>query len=202
MLLELLFFSLLSWAKSPDKELRQFDDLLQEHPTQIWSPDIGQKLKSAIHDYNAHTKLKNGLIYGDSVRRYSLKGKCAANIEKDMKRLGCKKQIDVIREPKENQPILTSSGITTPIWQFVCADGGVIKIKPQGDPMSKHTPFPHGSRTLRYPANTLYRDYRDEVAKISEDGHIIPRSPSDLKPKYLVNGWSQDAHIPLEECKK
>lgn len=191
-----------AWALSSGEQIQLFDAMLAQHPDQIWAPTISENLKAAIHDYDSHTKLKNKLEYGKSVRGYALAGKCPQDIERDMKKLGCKKQVDVIREPKENKPILDKNGKTTPIWQFVCADGGVLKIKPEGDPMNKFTPFPHGSRTLRYPGNSAYRDYRDEVAKISPDGHIIPRSPGDLAPKNLVDGWSAEAHVPLAECKR
>jgi hypothetical protein len=189
------------WALSQEESLERFHALLKAQPEKIWSSTIDSKLKSAIRDYDSRVKLKNGLSYGESVRAYSLKNKCPADVEADMKKAGCFKQVDVIKEPVKNRPVLSASGATTPIWQFVCPDGGVVKIKPEGDPSSRFTPFPHGSRVLRYPAESPYRDYRDEIAKVSEDGHIIPRGPADLAPKELVDGWSKDAHVPLVTCK-
>lgn len=195
-------FSAYGWAGAtpPTEAQVKFDQILVTHPEQIWAPNAPPRLRAAIKAYADRRKVKGGLIYGDSVRTYSLKGKCADEIAADMKTLGCQKKTDVIREPLRNQPVRGADGRTTPIWQFVCADGGVIKVKPLGDPNSRYTSFPHASRTLRFPAESKYRDYRDEVAKISEDGHVIPRGPGDLKPRDLVEGWSREAHIPLTSC--
>ncbi|MGZ3694284.1 MAG: hypothetical protein ACXWQO_08875 [Bdellovibrionota bacterium] len=200
-ILWVLLFSTFSWALSADEQLKAFDKLMAKHPEQIWVKDLDPKLSSAIQDFNKHKKVGKKLVYGDSIRNYPLNFKCAADIEKDMKMVGCTKQIDVIRDPQKNEPILTD-GKPSPIWQFVCPDGGVVKVKPEGDPSSKFTPFPHASRVLRYPAESEYRDYRDEVAKLSRDGHIIPKGPGDLAPKDLVDGWSKEAHIPLRSCEK
>lgn len=196
-----LLFATAAFALATPDSKKEFSALLREHPEKVWVESISSPLKAAIQAYNSKEKLKNGKVYGASVRNYSLEGKCPAEVEKDMKQLGCAKKEDVIREPAKNSPIVGPDGRTSPIWQFVCADGGVVKIKPEGDPTSKFTPFPHGSRTLRYPAEAEYRDYRDEIAKVSEEGQIVPRSPADLGPKNLVDAWSKTSHIPLTKCK-
>jgi hypothetical protein len=43
-----------AWALTPAEQLKQFDQILASHPEKIWAEGIDTKLKSAIHDYDAH----------------------------------------------------------------------------------------------------------------------------------------------------
>ena len=131
-----------------------------------------------------------------TARNYSLAGKSAGGIRADMERRGCPLKADVLREPKRNQPVLYQ-GRTVPMWAFLCPDGGVVRVKPVGDPASGYRPQPHASKGLRYPYDSKFEGFADEIVKIDDRGAAIPKSRADLGPKAPLDGWADDGHTDV-----
>lgn len=176
---------------------RDFDNFQKLHPSEVFARTIDQKTRDCLEAYQLCKKLSNGLHYGDTVRQYELRNKTLAEVRKDMKKMKCAFKEDVIRDPGSNQPKLYRQH-TIPIWIFLCADGGVVRVKPKGDPTNQFRPQIHGSKSLRYPFDAKFENFSDEVVKIDPEGNAIPKSRADLAPQHLVSGWSADAHSDLK----
>lgn len=195
-----------SLTTSPKKDfIEEFTTLAHFKNDQIWSPVLSSKTRQAIYDYNHKKKLNSGKIYGNSVRHYDVRNKCPTDIEQEMVQLGCQRKEDVLKDPKTNKPLMTHQLQTIPMVAFICPDGGVVRLKPQGDPMNKYRAQPSVSKVLRYPFNSKFENFTDEVAKIDNFGNIIPKWAKDLNPNLgkldekskLVQAWADDAHTDL-----
>lgn len=169
-------------------------------------PDFNEKVSSEVlaskEMYEHHAKLPNGLFYGDSVRNLNLRGETASSLSAVMKKMGCPLTEDVIREPSKNEPVKDKEGHTSPIWIWTCADGGVVRAKPEGDPTNKFRPQPHASKALRYPVNgTKVASFNEETAKIDNEGHILPKWPKDLNTTNSdsINDWANATHTDLKK---
>lgn len=174
----------------------QFLAFRAAHPESVFAPSVSKKVRACLRDYESGALLPNGLVYGGSVRRYALDGKSARQVRADMKALRCPLREDVLREPRENRPILYR-GRTIPMWAFLCPDGGVVRVKPDGDPSSSYRPEPHAIKSLRYPFDSSFTSFADEIVKVDEQGNAIPKSRADLDAPGLVDGWADDGHTDL-----
>ena len=190
--------------------LRKFVLFAQNHPDRLWSSQINEKAKAAILDYRSLKKLPSQKFYGESVRSYDLRNKCASDIKTDLLQLGCIQKLDVLKNPQTNSPLLSPQGQTIPMIAFLCPDGGVVRLKPQGDPTSKFKPQPLASKSLRYPFDSKFENFEDEMVKIDNAGNAIPKWPRDLNPEISspqeqpewIQGWADDAHTDLKlDCK-
>lgn len=166
------------------------------HPDEVFAASVGPKVRPCLRDYAARRLLPDGSRYGDSVRNYALAGRSAGGIRADMERLGCPLKQDVLREPKRNQPALYK-GRPVPMWTFLCPDGGVVRVKPIGDPASDYRPQPHASKGLRYPYDSTFEGFADEIVKVDERGVAIPKSRADLGPRAPLDGWADDGHTDV-----
>ena len=180
--------------------------LLESQPHLIWSAQVGQKVRDAQSAFQAHQNVDHGLVYGDSVRNFSLKNKCASEISHQLLKMGCPRKEDVLQDAKTHQPLRTSDGKTIPMWIFLCPDGGVVRVKPVGDPMSRFRPQPHASKSLRYPYDSKFESFDDEIAKVDDRGEMIPKWSKDLDltqvpvadQKTFIEDWANDAHSNLK----
>lgn len=163
------------------------------------------KVASTLTAYQDHTLLPNGLRYGTIAQTYHLKHKTVTAIDTEMTSLHCQKKIDLIKNPKTNEPIVYQDK-TLPLWSYLCPEGSVIRIKPLGDPTSKFRPQPHGNKALRFPYHAPFESFNDEVAKVSEKGEALPKSPSDMvipalpsstETTNFLNKWADEAHSDL-----
>jgi len=175
-------------------------DLVSDQERFAFVHPLSPNTEQSLRDYLAHQKLNNGLEYGSFVRNFHLKGESSQSIREKLSHALCRLKEDVIREPKENTPILDKMGNTAPIWIWLCADGGIIRIKPKGDPTSKFRPEPHGSKALRYPPTGMFHGFSDETLKIDEAGNPLPKWPADLQSKdpKVINDWANAVHTDLE----
>jgi hypothetical protein len=175
------------------------DDFLayvRQSPAEVFSTEVGPKVEKTVRAYAIRERLPNGRAYGDSVRSYSLLGKSSTGIRADMSAKGCPLREDVLRAPATNLPIIYA-GKTLPLWIFLCPDGGFVRVKPMGDPTNSHRTGVHGSKGLRYPYDSKFENFEDEVVKVDNAGNAVPKSIRDLKPKNLIDGWAADAHSDL-----
>ena len=211
----LLALNLICCVSAPplDREgrVKKFVSIAETSPDRLWSPNLSETTHKAISDYQVGKKLSSGKIYGESVRAYDLRNKCASDIDRELKQLGCGKKTDVLKNPHTKSPLLTSSGQTIPMVVFLCPDGGVVRLKPQGDPTSKFKPQPLASKALRYPFDSKFENFDDERVKIDNFGNAIPKWPKDLNPELasskdqpqIIEGWADDAHTDLKlDCPK
>ncbi len=185
-----------------------FLEVLSAHPEQVWSPSLSLEAKQAIADYRLKKKLPNGEIYGASVRAYDLRDKCFSEIDQEMKKLECKRKEDVLKDPKTKNPLKTGSGKTIPLIVYLCSDGGVVRVKPAGDPTSKLRSQPLTSKALRYPYNSKFDNFDDERVKVDNFGNAIPKWTKDMNPSLvhskesgdIIEAWADDAHTDLKIC--
>jgi hypothetical protein len=168
---------------------------------EIFSPVCDSRVWKVLESYRNRQRLPNGARYGNSVRNYSLEGRAAAEIRQDMKRMGCVRRVDVLRNPANNLPI-SYQGRTLPLWVFLCRDGGFVRIKPKGDPTNLHRSGVHGNKGLRFPYNSDFRNFSDEIVKVDNAGNPVPKSIVDLGPKDLIDGWADDAHTNLVSVRR
>ena len=105
-------------------------------------------------------------------------------------------EIDVIREPLKNQPSLFH-GSPVPLWIFLCPDGGVVRVKPKGDPTSPFRTWVHGNKSLRFPYDSKFDGFSDEAVKIDFAGNAVPKSRAELGPQNLLMGWVESSHADL-----
>lgn len=187
---------LLLTACTTARAKEDFDRFQVWHPERVFSPNVSEKVKQCLKDFGTRLLLPNGLSYGESARNYQLRNKTLRQVTTDMRDLGCSHRVDFIRDPLSHAPKLFR-GETIPLWVFVCPDGGVIRVKPQGDPLSTHRPQLHGSKALRYPFDAKFENYSDEVVKVDDEGIAVPKSRGDLGPVHLMTGWGEDAHMDL-----
>jgi len=187
--------------------VNKFHVLLTQQPSIIWSPNINDKVKQTLVEYENHTLLPNGLHYGDSVRQFSLFEKTSTQISVAMKELHCSKKNDFLQDPKTHLPIENSQGQKVPMTLFLCPDGGVIRVKPEGDPTSRFRPQPHASKSLRYPFDAKFESFDDEIVKVNNRGKAVPKWAQDLNPslivdpiikKEIIEEWANDAHTDLK----
>mgnify|MGYP003394237727 CR=1 FL=1 len=190
----------------PAKDRHEFFNSVQKACAgNVFSDALSPREKEALHAFVEAKKLPNGKTYGDSVRRFHLKGKSTAQVEKEMKKMGCPMKREAMREGGSGPIRKDKDGKEIPLLMFLCPDGGVVRIKPVGDPGNKYRPQPHGSKALRYPADSDYVTFDDEVLKVDEEGNPVPKAPKGLAKFYsdekiqseLVDGWADDAHSDL-----
>lgn len=180
----------------------QFEKFAAENPDGIWSEQASKDYHQLLDDYRSKKKLPSGLTYGESVRFFSLKNKCASEIDKQLSQKGCLKEIDVIKAPDTQKPILTSDSKTIPLVIYICPDGGIVRLKPQGDVTSKLRPQPNSTKALRFPYNSKFDSFDDEKVKIDNAGNPIPKWKKDMNPALTqspkwLQSWADDAHTDL-----
>lgn len=181
-------------------------DLIHENcVAKIWKSDISRQEKQAIQGF---TKKKSHLqsgAYGQSIRELELDGKSAAQISSILNQKKCTQREDFLRKRGVGEFELDAQGKKIPMTTFICADGGVVRFKPAGDPHSRFRPQPHGSKSLMNFGVQRYEDFADEVAKVDRHGRILPKSPHSLarifpNPQWhddWVDGWAELAHFDL-----
>lgn len=190
----------------------QFAQIASQQPQNIWSQHLDSKTTRAISDYLGHRKLRSGKIYGESVRTLDLRGKCPEDLKKTLQQQQqCLLQNDFIKNSRTHAPMLDSQGQKIPMLVYLCPDGGVVRIKPSGDPTSRFRPQPHASKALRYPFDASFESFDDERVKIDHSGNPIPKWAKDLNPELslpngreeLVESWAEDAHADLGlDCRR
>lgn len=188
------------------QNLQAFIEFMEKAPDQIWASELSPKVKAALLAYRKHERVgPRHLEYGKSVRNLSLAGKTFEDLDAAITGMHCKKNEDVLKNPTTQKPSLDSAGHTIPMLVYLCPDGGVFRIKPQGDPTSRFRPEPHASKSLRFPYNSQFKSFDDEILKVDNQGRPVPKWAKDLNPmaqdsqrqKDFISGWADDAHTNL-----
>ncbi len=194
-----------------ESPIQKFVAIVDSQSDSIWSPTISEKLKKSIADYRTHAKLDSGEVYGNSVRSFDLRNRCPSDIDSEMQNRKCARNQDVLKNPYTKIPLLDKQGSAIPMIVYLCPDGGVVRVKPEGDPTSKFKPQPLVSKALRYPNTSKFETFDDEMAKVDNFGYVIPKWVKDLNlevasgpdQQELIQGWADDAHTDLRlNCNK
>lgn len=203
-----LFIAALILGSCAHSKANSFYKILKQDPQSIWSVAISDKVKTTLGDYNSHKIIYidgRALEYGGSVRDFNVQGLSFVAIEEGMQQRQCKKEIDYVKDPQTHNFVKDAQGDTVLMIVFLCPDGGVVRVKPKGDPTSKFRPMPHASKSLRYPHNAAYKNFDDEIIKVDNNGYAIPKWAKDLKiiskdkniQDQWVEDWANDAHTNL-----
>ncbi len=171
----------------------------------LWSSEISEKVKLTIQDYQTQKKISQDHYYGNSMRNLDLRNLCPQDIDAKMKALSCPRTEDVLKEPKHHTPLKTKDGKTILMIVYTCPDGGNVRVKPNGDPTSRFRPQPQVSKSLRYPYDSKFENFDDEVVKVDNEGQLLPKGIQDLNLKNVneedketyIKKWADRAHTDL-----
>src|SRR4051794_9876071 len=61
------------------------------HPEKIWPAHLNPRTQKALKDYQSRVILDNGLIYGNSVRNFSLEKQSVNQIDRHFQQIQCKR---------------------------------------------------------------------------------------------------------------
>lgn len=187
-----------------------FSSVLERQPEKVWSPKLDSKTRVSLNAYQQHLKLPNGLIYGEQIRSLQLRNLCQSEIMAWAKKNSCQLKTDFVKHPQSNEPKTDRKGNTIPLLSWICQDGGVIRMKPLGDPTSQYSSRPEAVKAMRQFGSDQYANFSDEAFKVDDAGLAIPKWPKDLnlelpglrkedRQAYL-DEWASDAHSPLKPC--
>ncbi len=195
---------------SSHASMEEFLALASSSPARLWAGSVSEKVTQAVADFRNRKLLSSGKIYGESLRNFDFRNRCPSEIEAEMGKRGCLRSNDVLKNPLSHAPLLTKDGQTVPMTVFLCQDGGAVRLKPSGDPTSRFRLQPTVSQSLRYPFDSRFDSFDDEVVKVDTFGNAIPKWTKDLNPEITeaaeqsawVQIWADDAHTDLRsDCR-
>jgi len=165
------------------------------------------KAKAAVLMFlrgDIHTS--TGKPLGQSVKKLKLSGKNGLEIDRYLTGRGFKKHSRVLR--MDGELILDAHGQPAPHHIYLHPDGGMVRVKPIGDPSSTNptriASHPHVVKAVRYPPSASHA-WKHESFKVDGQGRPIPRTPieADLRrPGDLsvtaghsfADSWAWSAH--------
>jgi hypothetical protein len=167
-------------------------------PDGVWDQKVlndpnHKQLKDSLDEFAAGDK-------GKSVKDLDLSKKGGEQLHEELLDKGFKhkrepltKDVDGQREFVLSRPgqdgKMTTSDPTDPniVSQdiYTHADGGMVRVKPEGDPSSPFRPQPHSSKSVLHDPNKG-TDLSNEAFKVTNNGEPVPKSafgPTGMKPK-------------------
>jgi hypothetical protein len=154
----------------------------------LFSPNTPPSTMKAVSDFLRGVKVTapdgTRYTYGASVRGVDLRNLTADEIDLLMRARGFTRYDDAIRDPVTKMPILDSNNNTAPMLVYTHPDGGMVRVKPQGDPANRFRSQPHASMSVRNPPDAPYQDFDMESFKVSNDGIPLPKYPRDAFNPY------------------
>lgn len=140
---------------------------------------------------------------GRSVARIALSGKTSKELHEELLARGFKHKREPLStyENGRTEYVLSKEGadgaLTTPDPRhpdvlpqdlYTHRDGGMVRVKPEGDTGSRFRPQPHASKSVLIdPKNGTSLD--NEAFKLTSRGHPVPKSPygsTGIKPKSAI----------------
>jgi hypothetical protein len=205
-LLAILWTSIAIGSEAPE-----FSQVQERRPELIWGKVLDPKLRESLDAYEQHKPLPNGVAYGSIIRKLRLDRLCKDQIESWAQGHGCARKDDVVKNSEDNIPILDHAGKPIPLIEFLCQDGGVVRMKPKGDPTSKKNTKPNTVKAMRFYGVEKYHNFSDEAFKVDNAGLPIPKWTKDLNTDLpeltdrtrakFIEAWAKDAHTPLKFCR-
>lgn len=191
----ILLLLISSCATFKRKKLKKEFDQIQQKQS-IWSPQTPPRIRRAVRAFYKKAKLPNGKIYGEIARQINPR-KNLRRVSERAQELGCKRYNGFLKkQPHRRQsPPLRYKGKKIPMIFFYCPDGTLIRIKPEGNPLSSHRSWPHGSLSVLSPYNANPLLIQSEAFKVDLDGRALPATTRHLKKNLNPDAWAEDAHF-------
>lgn len=153
------------------------EELLRHDPAIAWGA-VSPRVAKALAAY------RQGAL-GASVRRLDLSGKTAQAVRAELAGRGFRPEPGVLKDAGSGKPVLDPvTGKPVPMEVWAHPDGGMVRIKPEGDPTSAHRPEPHLSVAVLYPPGASGHDFANEAFKVDAEGTPLPK-------------WANDARTPV-----
>jgi hypothetical protein len=155
-----------------------FNQMVDKNPAAVWNKELTPFTRAALAAY------QRGEV-GRSVRGLDLRGQSVGAIRQELLRRGFKMEKTELRDFKTGKPLVDPrTGKAIPMEVWCNKDGGMVRLKPQGDPTSKHRPQPHASVSVKYPPDASGHDFNHEAFKLDYAGNPLPK-------------WAKDANNPF-----
>lgn len=158
-----------------------FNEVLAKNPGEVWATNLTPRMEAALAAYRA------GKL-GESVRELDLRRMNVAQCRETLKAKGFTVEQGHITDVRTGKPAVhpeTGEAIPMEIWTH--PDGGMVRIKPEGDPTSKFRPQAHLSKSVKYPPDASGHDFNNEAFKVDAEGRALPKWPKDAKPTVGVD---------------
>ncbi len=185
----------------------KFTNWFRGHVESVWSPNTPQNIKKAVQAFRQRKKLPNGTTYGKSVREIEdIEGMSPIDLDKNLVSHGFEKHHSVIHDPVTHAPVLDVAGHEIPMDVYTHPDGGMVRVKPLGDPTQKFRTQPLASKAVRSPANAPYDDFNFEAFKVDKNGLPLPKWAPDINNPFakdtpeareFLDGWASSVHFDL-----
>ena len=168
-------------AAAPSLQAPQnFAELLRANPAQVWNTQTTARTRVALAAFH------RGEL-GASVKGLSLQGLPAAAVRQQLRAAGFKLEMGAVMDFRTGKPVINpATGRPVPMEIWSHADGGMVRIKPEGDPTSQFRPQPHLSVSVKYPPDASGHDFNNEAFKVDAAGNPLPK-------------WAKDAANPFGE---
>ncbi len=157
-----------------------FQELLAKNPAMIWNTQLTPRTEQAIQAF------KRGIL-GRSVRDLDLRNKTADAVRTELKNRGFKAEMGVIKDVQTGKPVINPvTGKPVPMEIWTHADGGMVRLKPEGDPTSRFRPQAHLSISVLYPPGASGHDFNNEAFKVDYKGNPLPKWATDARNPFNV----------------
>ena len=199
-------------CKNAEAARQRFQQDFENDPN-VFKPDMDPNRADGVQKY------QNGEI-GNSVRDLNLEGMTPQQIHDQLTQNGWQHNQGTINDfsgqntdpnapnynPNRGQPKTGPDG--QPLRQdiYTNPDGGMVRVKPDGDPGSMR-PQPHASKSVRNPPDAPITNFDNEACKVDNQGNALPAAPRDMQNPYppgtpenrqFADGWADTAHTFTE----
>jgi hypothetical protein len=176
-----------------------FSDWLEQHPDRVFSASCSSDTRRAVSEYQSRSG------YAASLRSLTIAGLTAGQLDRLLLSKGFERHDDWIRDPSTHELKLDAAGRPMRMLVYTHADGGMVRVKPDGEPTSRFRPQPHAVKSARWPPDADYRDFTKKAFKVDGRGRALPKWPADLYNPYadtalkstFEDGWGDTVHVNL-----
>lgn len=157
-----------------------FQEILAKNPAMIWSTALTPRTEQALKAY------ARGIL-GKSVQQMDLRDKTSQEVRQELTKRGFQREMGVIKDVRTGQPVINpKTGKAVPMEIWTHADGGMVRLKPDGDPTSRFRPQAHLSISVLYPPGASGHDFNNEAFKIDHNGRPLPKFAEHARNPYAA----------------
>jgi hypothetical protein len=154
-------------------------------PEGVWDQESlksNPKLKQHLDDFEADKA-------GKSVKDIDVSGKSPEKLHEELMEKGFKHTREPLKAGQDatgNQLYKKSDGTRTtdandpenvPHDIYTHPDGGMVRVKPEGDPGAGNRPEPHVSKSVLFDSKNG-TGFENEAFKVTNSGQAVPKSPT------------------------
>lgn len=155
-----------------------FAELIATDPSKVWTASPTARVEAAIASY------RQGKL-GESVRELDLRRQTVNEVRDVLKAKGFSVEQGHITDVRTGKPAVNPvTGEIIPMEIWTHPDGGMVRVKPEGDPTSKFRPQPHLSVSVKYPPDASGHDFNNEAFKVDHAGNPLPKWAKDAANPY------------------